>query len=187
MALIPLGIMAASGVGAGGDFELLQTIDLSGQSTYIDFTGINTYSGYKHLHIRALTRSVTGTTGDLRFLFNYDPSALYAYSFLWGFSSINEIRSIGSSSVNEGRAGKRAGSNEPSGIFGVSVIDILDFNSTSKNKTLRAMGGVGSGDADPLFVTSSYNSTNPITSITFGDGSNAFSAGSRISIYGVKG
>jgi hypothetical protein len=70
--------------------------------------------------------------------------------------------------------------------FGASVVDILDPYSTTKNKTLRGLGGFSSSNI--ALRSGSWASTSSVTDITClsFNGAN-WVTGSRFSLYGIKG
>jgi hypothetical protein len=72
--------------------------------------------------------------------------------------------------------------------FSGTIIDILDFSSTSKNKTVRALSGFAQGSGQELMIASGFwNSTNALTSIEISTGNANLVANSRFSLYGIKG
>jgi hypothetical protein len=79
--------------------------------------------------------------------------------------------------------------NSTASSFGAGVIDILDPFSTTKNKTLRGLGGITSSEATNIALRSgSWASTSAVTSITcLPFSADNWVAGSRFSLYGIKG
>jgi hypothetical protein len=75
------------------------------------------------------------------------------------------------------------------GVFSATVVDILDFSSTNKNKTFRLFGGnwQASGfNSQATFRSGLWRSTSAITSILIYPNTTEFVSGSRFSLYGVK-
>jgi len=74
--------------------------------------------------------------------------------------------------------------------FAVNLIDIHDYASTTKYKTLRSFSGANANSASTSFVmglfSSAWYSTSAVTSITFTN-SFGFKAGTTFSLYGIKG
>jgi hypothetical protein len=184
--LIPFGTLAASGA-IPGTYELISTTILSSSTPSVVFSNLGTYSStYKHLQIRGTARSdrATYSIDSLRLLF--DSNAMTAGHRLWGNgSSVSSAPEDSSAEIPTNVA--------TSGSFGGFVIDILDFYSTTKNKTVRGFSGTFSDDAGgfsgkAIQLSSSFrNSTSAIAAITLDPtfGANLV-AGSRFSIYGVK-
>jgi hypothetical protein len=71
---------------------------------------------------------------------------------------------------------------------GVFVLDILDFASNTKNKTMKSFGGHAITSANSVALFSGlWRNTDPITSLTIPlSGSTQLAAGSRFSLYGIR-
>jgi hypothetical protein len=71
----------------------------------------------------------------------------------------------------------------------VAVIDIIDYASTSKNKTIKTLGGIdrnGSGSIN--LVSNLWTNTSAINRLDFYISTGtAFATGSTIALYGIKG
>ena len=80
-----------------------------------------------------------------------------------------------------------AGGNATAGVFGVTIAQILDYTSTTKNKVFRAIGGSdnnGSGIAE-LRSGVYFNATIlPVTSISFYMANAA--VGTTVQLYGIQ-
>lgn len=183
--LIPFGTLAASGVAVIPAYELIATTILSSsaQSVTLDVSAFT--STYKHLQIRGVAR-VTANTNirgqDIRF--NGDSGTNYSGHILIGDSA---VYSGGGANTSNAGGFYINGAANPSGAFGAGVIDILDAFSTTKFKTVRAFGGQV-GYSILALASSSWRSTSPITTIQiYPQASESYSAGSRFSIYGIKG
>jgi hypothetical protein len=194
--LIPFGILsAAAGVeDAGPAYELIESAILTSNESSVTFSNLGTYaSTYKHLQIRAVVRSSrTGDTGSaLNIRINGDTGSNYATHTLRGNGS--NVISTASTSTNVPQIlDSIPATNAAGNAFAGGVIDFLDAYSTTKNKTIRNLGGIhGAGSPANTFVFLNsvlYNSTSSITSIEFYDAVAAnLVAGSRFSIYGIKG
>jgi hypothetical protein len=183
--LIPLGILAS----AGGvppivsDYDLLFTTTMPSDASSLTLSSLNTYaSTYKHLQIRisAKTNRSAGAD-DLTIRFNGDSAANYSTHVLMGFGSMLSY-GYGGGSMFIPAAAARSTSGWSTG----AVMDVLDAYSTTKNKVFRALSGEGSG-AVGLSSGSWYN-TAALTSIQFLPVyASSIVAGSRFSVYGIKG
>jgi len=183
--LLPLGILASAGGAA--DYELITTSFGSGSSGTITFNSIP--SVYKHLQIRFAARSDRAAIrSSAGIQFNSDTGSNYSWHRLYGYST--SAYSGGGSSTQYGPDNLLyAASTATSGYHGAAVIDILDYSSSNKNKTIRALGGSPeAGDADIYLASGLWMSTASVTSISIVDrwGSN-FTTSSRFSLYGLKG
>ena len=181
-----LGILASSGAVAGGSYESIATVSLSSAQANIEFTSIP--STYKHLQIRAIART-NYTSGDFdafKINFNSDTGNNYAWHQLGGNGTVAFAQA--SSSTNTIYAAYCTSNNAGSNVFGVSIIDILDYGSTSKYKTLRNLTGAdNNGNGNLTLGSGLWQSTSAITSITIDqwDGTN-FNQYSHFALYGVK-
>lgn len=183
MSLIPLGFWAASGGGAAAAFDLLETQVLASSAASVTFTGLGSYTDYKHLQIRMASRSDRASTvSDLLLNLNSDTGSNYAWHVLSGNGSAVITGAVANTTYM--RFGTTSGSSEVSGNFDGTFFDILDFSNTNKNTTIRSLSGK-TGNSSIWLGSGLYNSTNAITSLEITNQAN-FIAGSRFSIYGVK-
>lgn len=184
MSLLPLGILSSSGAGGAGAFELISTQVLTGTASSISFSSI--VGTYKHLQLRVTARADTSWDNTAAYIrFNSDSGSNYAWHRLDGYGS--GIGSSGVASQTAGVAGYFSDSSSASGIYGVDIVDIYDYASTSKNKTLRSLCGVVSSAKEIGLRSSLWASTAAITSIYYAPQGGSWVAGSRFSLYGVKG
>lgn len=172
-----------SAVAAVGDYESIQTVTVgAGGSSSIAFTSIP--STYKHLQIRV--SALTAASGKVMVArFNSDTTASYTWHFLNGQGTT----ASGGNAIGNTYArffGQNIGTNttNPS----VSIIDILDYTNTNKNKTLRALSGSdNNGSGEVALESSLWIKTNAISAVTIllTDSSN-FSQYTTFALYGVK-
>jgi hypothetical protein len=186
MALFPLGILSAAGGGVQGDYELISTTILGSTQATVVFDVSSLASTYKHLQIRATAKANgTGLTADwIRLRYNADSTSSYNSHYLFGTGS-----SVSSGVENFSNASMRMGQipdESPTG-FGALVIDILDPFSTTKNTTARSFSGIASSYNWVSLASGAYFKTDAITSATLLCQTQSFIAGSRFSIYGIKG
>jgi hypothetical protein len=135
------GISALAGNPVIGDFESIQTHTVgSGGATDITFTSIP--SSYQHLQIRVSGRTDRAASGDpLGIQFNGDTTNgnYYANHILEGNGS-SAAASAGGTSTRLSLF-RLAGATAGTSNFGSMIIDILDYTSTNKHKTVRSLGG----------------------------------------------
>jgi hypothetical protein len=177
-----------SGVVAVGDYESIATVTVgAGGQSSIDFTSIS--SAYKHLQIRYLSRSSrAATTDSVSIRFNSDTGSNYARHYLYGDGA---SASAGASTTQtSANIGTQAAASAAANIFGVGVIDILDYTSTNKNKTVRCLSGDDFNGSGDIQLTSGLYFATPaaITSLTLlaQGGSANFAQYSSFALYGVK-
>jgi hypothetical protein len=187
MSLIPFGFWAASGGGAAGAFDLLETTTLTSSASSVTFSGLGAYSDYKHLQIRAVGRSdrATAASSLIRLQFNSDTGSNYAHHMIYADgTSVNSAASTSQVGID------RIGLTGPTGIanvFAANVIDILDFSNTSKNTTVRILYGYAQTENTIRLASGLWMNTNAVTSITLSERFAAnIIAGSRFSLIGIK-
>jgi hypothetical protein len=187
--LIPFGILSAAGVSGvvPGDYELISTTILGTATASVTFSSLGDYaSTYKHLQIRTVARGNNASQNvamDLRL--NGDTSANYALHLLEGTGSI--VYSFAQTSTDVIFLTQIPANSFTANGFGAATTDILDAYSTTKNKTVRTLAGYG-GSVNSIQMTSGHRrSTDSTTSIQVFSRSGSFIAGSRFSLYGIKG
>lgn len=178
-----------------GAFDALATVTVPlGGVTTITFTGIP--AGYKHLQIRGFGQSSRATYGwdDVLIRFNGDTASNYSRHYLGGNGSTiysGSANTPGTYIYTDSIIGSStAGVN----IFGSFIMDIFDYDSTSKNKTVRTLGGTdlngtvgGQGGRVTLNSGLWFATPAAITSITLNTGSGTnFNQYSKFALYGVK-
>jgi len=182
-----LGILA-SGISGnlwapGKDFDSIATATGTGSSGVITFTSIP--STYRHLHIRGFTKS-TGGGSNWKVQFNSDTGSNYSNHYL----------ESNGSAVVAGAELTQTGMNfyattatsTAASVYGAVIMDILDYTSTNKNKTVRTLNGTdtnggGNNDFDSGLW---YATPAAVSTITITLNSGSFDTNSKISLYGVK-
>jgi hypothetical protein len=193
MTLSALGIFSAAGAGgvvAGPAYELIESFVVAGSSTTsVTFSSLGTYSStYKHLQLRMTARTDRATVVDyVRLRFNGDSGSNYNFHNLSG-SALGGLTSNYETGTQFNLL-RAASANSSANIFGAITTDILDAYSTTKNKVARTLGGVASSTSSEIVLASGlWSNTASITSIFCGVGGGTnFIAGSRFSLYGIKG
>ena len=188
MSFMLLGILNSqvSG-GATPAMELISSQILTSSASSVTFSSIP--SDYKHLQIRMAHRNTrTGSGNGLMVLeFNSDTGANYSMHELLGNGS--SVTSDATYAVNQnfmGLAFSPEASNTTSAFAG-TVVDILDYANTTKNKTVRSLGGVAASTNRISLISGHWRSTSAVTSIKMYVFSGNLVTGSRFSLYGVRG
>lgn len=188
MSPITLGILAASGAGAVGSYELITSTILSSTSASVTFSNLGTAAaGYKHLQIRATVRDTrNGFSGSNHYLrLNGDTGNSYAMHQLYGTgSSVGSGAATSATSIYIGDVPAVGGT---TGAYAAEIIDILDFASTSKYKTVRGLCGMAQNYNWISLNSGVWMSTNAVTSITIFSNLGNLETGSRFSLYGLRG
>lgn len=176
-----------------GAYEAIATITVGvGGVATADFTSIP--STYKHLQIRAMGRSgeAGSSTNAIYMRFNNDTTSsnYYAHRLLGENTGVYAQSSQAISGMDF--IGQWPLASSTASAFGVAIIDILDYASTSKNKTIRSLNGAEGNNTSVCDISLSsgvwFNSStavNRITLVPFNGSS--FSQYSTFALYGIKG
>jgi len=197
--LIPFGVLSAAAFAPfDSDYELIASEILGSSQASVTFSSLGDYSStYKHLQIRVVAKTdrASEATDSLRLIVNGNTTnTSYASHILLGTGS-NVFSDAATGDVAGTRTvGQLAATEAPAGVYYPTVIDILDPFSTTKNKTTRSLTGTDAPDfggsrARMIELRSNlFLSTSSVTSLELNKrfGSN-FVAGSRFSLYGIKG
>lgn len=187
-------IVALLGNGAGGgatSYESIATATGTGSSGTITFSSIP--STYKHLQLRILdktTRTASFGSNDGYLQFNGDTGSNYSYHYLIGDgSSASAAGGASQTSMRIARIDQSSYSGL-SNIMATAIIDIIDYASTSKNKTVRYMSGNDTnavGDGQVNLGSGAWLSTSAVNQVSiFVSGTN-FTTSTVIALYGIKG
>lgn len=178
-------MLAGNPAAPSPSFESIATASPNGST--VSFSSIP--SGFKHLQIRYLARaSYNFGAVQLRIRLNGSSSTIYdSHALLGDGSTASAYGYINQSGIIVDRP--IPGNNQLASTFATGVIDILDYGSTTKNKTIRTFAGYdlnGSGQVGAFSGLS--RSTSAVTSIEIDttETTNTFVNGSVFSLYGIK-
>ena len=162
--------------GPQGAFDALATVTLASSAASVTFSGIPT--GYKHLQVRTINKVDSGTP-DMLMRFNGDTASNYKFHIL---------RGNGGGSVTAESYTNASVANPVDNYFQTSVIDIVDYNSTSNLKTSKIFVGRENNGVGEVGIWSHLWAATPqaITSITFIPTASNISTSSTFALYGVK-
>jgi hypothetical protein len=186
--LIPFGVLSAAGAGLGfeSDYELISTEILGSSQASVTFSSLGDYSStYKHLQIRFTARlDLNATSNPIVVRANGVTSSSYsAHQLNAGGGAVDSAAFTSTTAMRLGRA---TGATGTANNFGAAVIDILDPYSTSKNTTFRSLTGISTEVItlfSGLFINTASITSFELLPLT----SSNFVAGSRFSLYGIKG
>ena len=185
-----LGTLSSGVTAAAGSYESIASATATSGQSFIEFTSIP--STYTHLQIRGIAQDTnTGANQavSMNIRFNGDTASNYA---------IHELRGDGTSATAQGSASygsplvynSQWRTTTASNIYGALILDIHDYASTTKNKTVRyfsgADGNTGNTDSRLSLGSALWMSTSAITTIRIIPFI-AFAAGSTFALYGIKG
>lgn len=160
-------------------YESIATVTVGSTTPSVTFSSIP--STYKHLQIRYMAANDSGSFQQMRY--NSDSGSNYKSHYMYGNGS-----AVGAGASSTATSIEFGDLPNSTSIFGVGVIDILDYTSTNKNKTSRHLTGNDRNGAGVLVFTSGLwmNSSTAISSVTL-YGINNYQVGSQFALYGIKG
>jgi hypothetical protein len=181
-----LGIIASAISGnlwqPDGAYDSLATVTVpSGGLASITFAGIpNTY---KHLQVRGIARSTAGGSSVTSVFCSINSSTNADRNhYLYGNGSTT---SGGAQVAN--LIGFAPGTSQTASTFGATILDILDYSSTTKNKTFRSLAGDDvNGGGDIMLNSLLFATTTAISTLTLSLSAGNFAEYSQFSLYGVK-
>ena len=171
-------------------YESIATTTVGGGgSSTITFSSIP--STFKHLQLRYIARSAqVGNASSLILRFNSDTGSNY-YAYHEIFADGSTAAAYADSTATLSQVDQIPAANKTASVFGVGVIDLLDYTSTSKNKTIRFLDGWDSnGTGSVVFGSSLYKPSTiaAISTITITDAyAQNFVQYSQFALYGIKG
>ena len=156
----------------------------TGNNTTTSYTFSSIPSTYKSLQIRVNVLANGG--GSLRMRINGDTANNYWWHKVYGYNGTPTTGNSGgvTNAINVQGSAMGLGNTYPT----VAIIDLIDYTSTSKNKTVKASSGIDSNNAtfsEVSIGSGLWTNTAAVTSITIYCSAN-FEAGSSIALYGVK-
>jgi hypothetical protein len=142
---------------------------------------------FAHLQVRISGRDASATTINSSFIQINNFGGTYPYFHILSGDGASAISGASVSSVIAMAA--IAGANASANITGSVIVDLYDYASTTKNKTIKSFGGADlNGSGQVQFTSGFIASTSAITSIIVGGAFNspyAFAAGTRVDLYGI--
>ena len=187
-----LGIIASSQQPAqfATSFESIATVTVgSGGASDITFSSIP--STYKHLQIRMIAKNGTSSGFETSVLAQFNSDATYTNYFGRHLLYGDGATAAAAANNTSGYVGAFAGimdQQATANTFGVSVLDILDYTNTNKNKVTRSLCGTDRNGAGTIALGSGlWINTAAITSIKLVPFANNFGQYSHFALYGVKG
>jgi hypothetical protein len=183
----------AASAGSGNSFESIATV-VVGASSVSSITFSSIPSTYKHLQVRYMVKGArtNNPLEELNLRFNGDTGNNYAQHAIAGDGSA-PFAAPGASGNNIELGSGFIGDSQTDSQFGVGIVDILDYGSTTKTKTIRMIGGVDFNGAPLTYGgrvglgSGLWNNTSATTSLTFyGDNADIIQY-SHFALYGIKG
>ena len=178
----------------GPAYDSIATVTLGSAQSTISFTSIP--STYKHLQIRYIARSSQPQT-----FANFIVATFNSDTTIGNYYSRHRLNGRGDGTIYSdlsagsfrSQVGFVAGGSTTSNNFSPGIIDILDYTSTSKNKTIRVLSGLAgqgtSTDNDVAFISSLYfpSTISAISTIDLNVPGWNFAQHSSFALYGIRG
>lgn len=180
-------VLAGNAAFSPSSFDLLESQVLASDSASITFTGLDSYTDYKNLQVRAVCRNNTTSSGWVVMRANADSGANYAHNYLYADGA--SVLNYGNTGVTFLRVGHVIPSDGIANNFAPFVLDIYDYSNTNKYMTTRSFEGLhdGTGASNVLTLSAGvWLNTAAVTSLTFTPPAGDFTTGTRISVYGAK-
>lgn len=147
----------------------------------------NIPSTYQHLQLRGIARTARASAVDsMRIKVNTDTGSNYSYHYVLGDGS---TASSGAATSQSAMWDDAVGDTATASVFCAYIIDILDYASTSKNKTTRHLTGIDRNGAGNVELVSNLwmNSSTAINALTlYSNSSSNWKQHSTFQLYGVK-
>ena len=184
-----LGILASSvqnSIANATSYESIATTTVgSGGAATVTFSSIP--ATYTHLQLRWIARSDRAAAQDfVDIRLNSDTGANYAAHLLYGDGATASATAY----VSNTSVGVifMPGSTATASVFGVGVMDILDYTNTNKNTTTRVLGGADINGSGRIVLGSGvWMNTAAVTTLTIiTDNASTFSQYSSFALYGIK-
>jgi len=162
----------------------------SGGAANVTFSSIP--STYTHLQIRWISRDSAADTGVQNVVASFNSDTTYTNYRTHYITGDGSSASAGNLQLSGlyASAGLNVSNNATANIFGVGIIDILDYKNTNKYKTVRTLTGIdlnGSGGQVRL-ASSLWMNTAAISNIVLNVRSSGnFTQYSQFALYGIKG
>jgi len=185
-----IGIYASqiSGHLVTNNYSSIQTVTVgSGGASSITFSSIP--STWTHLQLRYMAQA-TGSGSYTPYLQmgngSIDTSNNYSFHFINGNGS--SVTAVGqSSSGNNVIITSVISNNSNTNIFGVGIIDILDYANVNKTKVIRNLGGADSnGSGNVGLFSGAWFSTSAINTLTLFNGGANWAQNTTFALYGVR-
>jgi hypothetical protein len=166
---------------AAGPFQSIASASGTGSSGTITFSSIP--STYQHLQLRYISRANTGAE-RVSLQFNSDTSSNYAWHFIRFDGALTAAGGANATMIDHINS-----TYSTTSIVTVGIVDIQDYSSTTRNKTIRNFSGWDANTTGAEIYLSSglWRSTSALSSISIKLAANNFTTETQFALYGIKG
>jgi hypothetical protein len=188
MAGIALGLIGSFPTPVTSSFESIASATGTGSNFSVEFTSIP--STYSHLQIRIVANgnyTSSSLTGSIGVTFNSDTGANYSYHRLSADGAT--VAAAGTADSTSMIFNTVPYGSTYANIYGAAIVDIADYASTTKNKTMRVFCGTDANGAGNIRLTSGlWMSTSAVTSVKLTASSAiTLNTPTTFALYGIKG
>jgi hypothetical protein len=177
-----LGSLSSPVVAAQPSYESIASAVGTGSSGTITFSSIP--STYTHLQVRGIMRSA-GVSSQAYVRLNGDSGNNYAWHYLYGEG--NGPIASAAATTNVDLFGYVPASTDLTNTFTSFVVDIVDYASTTKYKTLKNTSGYDFNGSGQIWLNSAvWMNTAATTSVSIISNAN-FNTSTQVALYGIKG
>lgn len=164
-------------------YEPIATATIASDGQGWDFTSIpSTYTDLRLVIYGRGTYASTTFGGYGRF--NNDSGTNYSYTRLFSDGTAQSQRQTSADTFS---VGELPSANATANVFGQTVIDILNYSSTTIQKTVLVRTSTITSSSYTFTYVNLWRNTAAINRITFGTaGLNSMKAGSMATLYGIK-
>jgi hypothetical protein len=148
-----------------------------------NFLFTNIPQNYRHLQLRFMCRVASGSAGDEAYLaFNGATTEMMGHQM---FGDGASTTSAGNQYTTVMFTTRVIGTGSTANAFSVGIIDILDYNNTSKGKTVKTVSGWDANGSGQVYLGSgAWSNLSPVTTLLFRSNSN-FAQYSHAALYGI--
>ena len=163
-----------------GSYESIASATGTGSSGTITFSSIP--STYASLQIRIFAKDGSNNQNGIRF--NSDSGSNYATHWLLGDGSSASAGDLTSTN----RVSYIGQAVSTTNVGGVSIVDVLDYASSTKNKTVRSFTGWDINGSGQVRLTSGvWMNTTAVSSLSIINLGDNFATTTVVALYGIKG
>ena len=177
-----LGVVASAYAKSQPSYEAIQSYSLTGTQSFVEFTGIP--QTYKNLVVSTFNLTNTFSTGAYFYMNSDFNLTSYYYTALYSVGSGSGTSAYSNTTISPNFMG--GGTSQP----GYASIMVHDYTSSNKFKTWRGFDGAMDGGTNIYSnnIAGIYTSLSPVTALRITPVlSRTWSAGSTITLYGIKG
>ena len=169
---------------AVGAMEPIQTVSLGATGAF-SFTSIP--QGYRDLFLVCSTRSTAAETSGYSILYFNGDAGASNYSRVYFYANGSAVSGSQDTNYAQFYGIMTAGASSVVGIFSTTIINILNYSATNKFKVILEKNSTdlgGSGFA--MNSAGTWRSTAAITSINGATVLGSYTAGTTITLYGIR-